>query len=237
MPLHPFHLSYRHLSMALWDRVFENAASMLRGRGDEIFGKLTGLEALRAKAQYNTGSIPLASQWALFSLAYFTRPAIVAEVGTFIGKSAVALAMGMDAAGQPGELHTCDMSNRFDLPQLTQTTVTQYTGCGSTQMFTEMTEDGYAGRVDLVHLDGRLMPGDLPLLPQLCAPQAVIVLDDFEGIEKGVQNLKVLRNMERFANWLLAYPPTREQLQRYGLPDGSTTALLFPGELLGFTAQ
>ena len=233
----PFQLSYRNLSEALWARMFEHATPILRGQGSEIFSQLNSLEALRAKAQYDTGSISVASQWALFSLAYFVGPEVVAEVGTFIGKSAIALAKGMDASGKAGELHTCDFSNHFDLPKLSKTVVTQYPGSGSTQMFSEMVEDGYAGRVDLVHLDGRLMKEDLPLLPQLCSPQAVIVLDDFEGVEKGVLNLLALRNNERFAKYLLAYPPDRQVLERFGLPDVSTTAFLFPGESLLFAPQ
>ncbi len=76
------------------------------------------MESLRLKAQCNTGSIPVASQWALFALAYFTGPEVVVEMGTFIGKSAMALAKGMDAAGKPGEVHTCDSAHHFDLPKL-----------------------------------------------------------------------------------------------------------------------
>jgi predicted O-methyltransferase YrrM len=237
MAIKPFSLSLRHMSGALWARIFENSASLLRAQGDDLFRQLGTLESLRAKAQYNTGSIPLATQWALFALAYYTAPQVVAEVGTFIGKSAVALARGMDAAGSPGELHTCDASNRIDLPALTQTEIEQYPGSSSTQMLSEMLEDGYAGRVDLLHLDGRLMKDDMPLVQKLCAPHAVIVLDDFESIEKGVINLMSLRAADPFSRWLLAYPPAADLLLRYGLPDHSTTALLFPNDSLQFTAQ
>lgn len=237
MGMRPFTLSYRQLSEALWARIFEHSTPLLRSEGDEFFRQLGGLEALRAKAQHNTGSISVGTQWALFSLAYFTGPEVAAEVGTFIGKSTIALAKGMDASGKPGEVHTCDFANHFDLPRLSQTAITQYPGSGSAQMFAEMVEDGYAGRVDLLHIDGRLLKDDMPLLPQLCSPQAVIVLDDFEGIEKGVLNLMALRATERFARHLLVYPPERELLQRFGLPDASTTALLFPGDSLQFSPQ
>ncbi|HVZ47062.1 MAG TPA: class I SAM-dependent methyltransferase [Ramlibacter sp.] len=233
----PFTLSYRNLSEALWTRVLENSAPMLRAHGAEFFAQMGSLEELRRKAQNNTGSIPVATQWMLFALAYFVAPEIVAEVGTFIGKSAIAIAKGMDAAGVNGEVHSCDVSNHFDLPKLAKTPVTTYPGSGSTQMFGEMVEDGYAGRVDVLHLDGRLMKEDLALLPQLAAPRAVIVLDDFEGVEKGVMNLMALRNTERFGRHLLVYPPERLLLERFGLPDVSTTALLVPGESLAFAPQ
>jgi predicted O-methyltransferase YrrM len=233
----PFTLSYRNLSDALWTRLLEQSAPMLRAHGDEFFAHMGVLEDLRRKAQHNTGSISVATQWMLFSLANFIAPEVIAEVGTFIGKSAVALAKGMDSAGVAGEVHSCDASNHFELPRLSKTAITTYPGSGSTQMFSEMLEDGYAGRVDLVHLDGRLMKDDLPLLPQLCSPRAVIVLDDFEGVEKGVLNMLALRNSERFARYLLVYPPERWLLERFGLSDISTTAMLFPGDSLIFAPQ
>jgi len=197
-----------------------------------------GLEALREKAQYNTGSISTAAQWGLFALSHLWRPEVVAEVGTFIGKSTIAMATGAEAAGVLAEVHTCDMSNRFDLPAgLTQCPIVQYPGSPSTQMLREMVEDGYSGRVNLFHFDGRLQKEDFPLVSSLSAPDGIVVLDDFEGVEKGVANLLNLRSSKIFADHVCVYPPSESLLRRFGFWDHATSALLVPRSVMDFTAQ
>ena len=233
-----FTLSSRLLSEALWSRILEHAAPRHLDRGAAVFAALGRLDELREKAQYNTGSISTAAQWALFSLAYYWRPALMAEVGTFIGKSTFALGLGCDAAGQHAEIHTCDMSNRFDLPTaITKCSVVQYPGSPSTQMLSEMAEDGYGARVDLFHFDGRIQKDDLPLLAALAAPDAVVVLDDFEGVEKGVANLFALRSMPAFKDHLCVYPPSEPLLRRFGFTDHATCALVVPRPVVEFSAQ
>jgi hypothetical protein len=231
-------LSSRLLSEAVWSRLFEAAAPRQRDRAAAVFAELGKLDELRDKAQYNTGSISTAAQWALFALAYSWRPSLVAEVGTFIGKSTFALALGCDAAAHHAEIHTCDMSNRFDLPtSITKCSVVQYPGSPSTQMLSEMTEDGFGGRVDLFHFDGRIQKEDLPLLSALRAPEAVILLDDFEGMEKGVANLFMLRTAKEFKDHVCVYPPSEPLLRRFGLDDHATCALVAPRAVFEFTAQ
>lgn len=230
-------LSAHVLSDPFWYRVFEHAAPRRLDQGDDLFRDLGGLDGLSEKAQYKTGSISTSTQWVLFALAYQWRPEVVAEVGTYIGKSTIAIARGADAAGVASEVHTCDASNRMELPVLSKSRIVQYPGSSSTQMLTEMIEDGYAGRVQLMHIDGRLGKDDIAPMAQLCAPDAIVALDDFTGIEKGVANLFNLRAAKAFANYVAFYPPGDQMMRRLGFHDRCTTALLAPRELIQLTAQ
>ena len=210
-----FDLSCRLLSEAFWNRVFDHAEPRRRQVQDVIFSELGALDLLRSKAQYNTGSISTATQWLLYSLAYYWRPEVVAEVGTFIGKSALALAKGCDAAGLTAEIHTCDMSNSIRIPSSATSILFQYQGLSSTRMFEDMLKDGHQGRVNLLHLDGRATQEDIPLMASLLSPDGVVVLDDFEGVEKGVANAFGLRSVAHFSKHILIYPP-RDGVQNPG---------------------
>lgn len=236
-PMRSLDISTRLLSELLWTRIIEHSAARHLDGGPALFAALGQLDRLRAQAQYNTGSISTAAQWTLYSLCYLWRPAVVAEIGTFIGKSTIAMARGMDAAGSVGEVHTCDMSNSFVLPTLSETRVIQYPGTSSTQMLTELVEDGYAGRVELFHVDGRLQPDDIGLMTQLAAPDAIVALDDFEGMEKGVANLFNLRKSGAFSKHLTVYPPDERVLRQCGFWDRGSTGLLVPQSQIRFTAQ
>jgi len=66
---------------------------------------------------------------------------------------------------------------------------------------------------------------------------AVIALDDFEGVEKGVANLMNMRAAEFIRDPVVVYPCSNELLAAHGLRDGSSTALLIPRSLIRLTAQ
>ena len=51
-------------------------------------------------------------------------------------------------------------------------------------------------KLDMLHLDGRLMKEDLSLLAKLLKPDTLIALDPSEGDEKGHMNLRILRRAE-----------------------------------------
>ena len=220
-------LSTHVLSEALWTRVFENAAPRY----------LESLDQLRGQAQYKTGSISTATQWLLFSMSYLWQPQVAVEIGTYIGKSALAIALGADAAGQTMEIHTCDMSNHFDLPTISRAKVIQYQGSASTQMLSELVEDGYESRVQFFHVDGRLSKEDVALLMRLSSNDAIVALDDFEGVEKGVANLFNLRAAGAFVDHVAFYPPPERLIRELGFWDRSTTGLLVPRQCIRFTAQ
>jgi predicted O-methyltransferase YrrM len=230
-------LSAHVLSDPFWYRVLEHAAPRRLDHADALFRDLGSLDSLASNAQYKTGSISTATQWNLFALAYQWQPGVVAEIGTYIGKSTIALARGADAAGIDCEVHTCDASNTMELPKLSRARVIQYPRNTSTLMLTEMIEDGYTGKVQLVHVDGRLGKEDIALTAQLCAPDAILALDDFEGIEKGVANLFNLRTAKVFSDHHLFYPPSDSLLRMLGFQDRCTTAVLAPRELIQLTAQ
>ena len=119
---------------------------------------LAGLEALRAQADYNTGSISAGAAWCLYSLVRHFRLSRALEVGTFIGKSTLSMASAMDDGGHVGEVFTCDMSNSLDLPWSGRTRITQFKRASSTDMLEKL-----EGTFDLAFLDGRLQPQDMAL--------------------------------------------------------------------------
>lgn len=155
-------------------------------------------------------------------VAYF-RPTLIAEVGTFIGRSTYSLAVG---SGDKATVYTCDASNDIKLPPMPEgaARVVQFPNTTSTDMFKSLLADKNLGRkIDLFYIDGRVSEEDKALMLQLSNDRTIIVLDDFEGVEKGVANGMLLGT----PNHLLIYPRT---------PDGKT-ALLVPIQLLQLTAQ
>jgi predicted O-methyltransferase YrrM len=193
-------LNRKRLSRAIWDTLFADLP-------DLPWHIIEGLEKLDPARQ--TGSTNHASLIALWAVVRYYRPEMVAEIGTYIGKSTFVLSrLG-------AETHTCDMTHDFKLPIATK--ITQYHG-SSTEMFSKL-----SGKIDLLHLDGRLQPDDKPHLERLFTPNTVITLDDFEGIEKGVWNAMQIDLSQR----ILVYPPERELTERYAVGD-ATTAIILP---------
>ena len=112
------------------------------------------------------------------------------------------------------------------------TRIVQYKHTASSDMMS-----GLDGSFDFVHLDGRLVDADLPLLGRLLAHESVVALDDFEGIEKGVANLMNLRAAGLLRDHLLVYPCEVAALQALGFSDHAVTAILLPRSLVRFTNQ
>ena len=193
----------------------------LTGTNDIPLPPDSHFDPLRQSADYNTGSLTRDDMVDLISIASYFKPKILAEVGTFIGRSTYALAIG---SGSDGLIYTCDASNDIPLPELPtrSATVIRNPRASSVEMFNRMLADGMAKQVDLFFIDGRLTEADLILINQLSHERTVLVLDDFEGIEKGVDNAMLLGNQSH----LLIYPRTEGK-----------TALLIPVALLQLTAQ
>jgi predicted O-methyltransferase YrrM len=226
-----FTLSPRILSEPFWDVMFI-ASDEREPERQRLLAQLAGLEALRDRADYNTGSIWVSAAWCLYNLVRHFQLRRAIEVGTFIGKSTVAMAAAMDDNGLPGEIFTCDMSNSLDLPWTGQTKITQFKGVSSSDML-----DQLEGTFDFAFLDGRIQQQEMPRLEQLLALDAVIALDDFEGMEKGVANLSVLRQSSRFQSHVLMYPCSRPMLERRGFSSHSTVAVLVPLSRFHIAAQ
>jgi hypothetical protein len=87
-------------------------------------------------------------------------------------------------------------------------------------------------KIDLFLIDGRLAPEDLPLLDALMHDKTVFVLDDFEGIEKGVANALLLR--QKYQGLLLLAPENSFQV---GWNESHSLALMFGANILRLTRQ
>jgi predicted O-methyltransferase YrrM len=190
----------KRLSRAIWDTLFADLPDLPW----HVIEDLEKLDPAR-----RTGSTNHASLIALWAVIRHFRPKVVAEIGTYIGKSTFVLAR------EGADVHTCDMTHDFKLPLTTS--ITQYHS-SSTEMLAKLDN-----KIDLLHLDGRLQPDDKPHLERLFTPDTVITLDDFEGIEKGVWNAMQIDLSQR----ILVYPPERELTERYAVGD-ATTAIILP---------
>lgn len=230
--MRPFNLSVQLFSQIFWQAVLQNSTQR-RDQRENLFREIEELDALRSGAEYNTGSISAAAAWCLYSVVRHFQVSRVLEVGTFIGKSTLSIATAIDHEGAAkGEIHTCDMSNAIDIPYRGATRITQYKKTSSTDMLGRLT-----GPFDFVHLDGRLTEKDGPLLQQLLSPEAIVALDDFEGVEKGVANLMYMRSAGLLPQHFLVYPAPAHLLETIGLSDRSLTAILVPTSLIRLTAQ
>lgn len=191
------------------------------GGGHVLLPPDSHFDQLRASADYNTGSLTQGDMMDVYRIVEHFKPRLIAEVGTFIGRSTYALAA---ASGSDATVHTCDLSNDIPLPRLAEgsAVVCRYPNLSSVSMFGQMLDEGLAGKVDLFYIDGRLQENDLILMRQLSHERTVVVLDDFEGIEKGVSNAMLIGSQ----NHLLIYPRFEGK-----------TALLVPIALLQLTAQ
>jgi len=193
-------LNRRRLSRAIWDTLFADLPDLPW----HVIEDLEKLDPAR-----RTGSTNHASLIALWAVIRYFRPKTVAEVGTYIGKSTFVLSrLGAD-------VHTCDMTHDFKLPIATK--ITQY-HTSSTEMLAKLD-----GKIDLLHLDGRLQADDREHLARLCYFDTIITLDDFEGVEKGVWNAMQFDLSKR----ILVYPPERVLTERYAVGD-ATTAIILP---------
>lgn len=224
-------LSPRMLSDVFWELILvqddERAPEKLA-----LHERTMALEPLRSQAEYNTGSILFAQSWLLYNVVRYFKFERALEVGTFIGRSASAIASGMDDAGVQGEICTCDFSNSMTLPWSGRTTLRQFPKTSSTDMFRQLD-----GAFDFVFLDGRLANEDLPLLDPLTTSDTIFGLDDFEGMEKGVANLFALARMAKFKRHFPIYPPSETLLAKHGLSSYSLMAMLVPISVFEFARQ
>ena len=208
--MNPIRINRAALSELIWQVIPRRAVYCT-----ELFAEL---ERLRSQADYNTGSISDTDAIDLQHIVSHFQPTVIAEVGTFIGRSTAAMALAMPKGGV---IHTCDFSNDIKLPELNpDVRVVQYPKKSSTDMFESLISA--KTKVDLFYIDGRLTPKDLRLIWELAHQTTVIVLDDFEGVEKGVANAMGLLDQGH----ALVYPR-----------QGGKTAMLLPSALVQFTAQ
>ena len=187
----------------------------------------------------NSGSIGFGSALSLFLASHRRAPKLVAEVGTYIGNSAAAMGCGAGLARQTVQLITCDMHPCTQQPfaglKLPEGSKAQVVHGTSTQMFEFLCSKG--AKLDMLHLDGRLMKEDLKLLSRVLKPDTLIALDDCESDEKGHMNLDQLRRAGLIQNHAYVEPFPKELFCRWGLETRSVTGFLLPESSISFTRQ
>lgn len=223
------------LSEFVWQSLFENSSALSYATKQELIEKSNVLDQLRLSAKYNTGSISPSTIWSLFAVVNYFKPKIIAEVGTFIGKSTFAMACAMDIVhSNGGEIYTCDYSNAINLDFDTKTKVYQFQMKSSTEMFAELRNKNI--KCDFLLLDGRLQNEDYEILKNILHKDSIILLDDFEGTEKGVINaINILENFSK--EYALIYPPTQLILNKNGMHTFCSLGLIIPFTTLIYTNQ
>ncbi len=223
-------MSSRNFSDLVWRQIYESSTYKLLEKKDPFFKIMSALDNLRVSADYNTGSIPSASAWGLYATTCLFKPCNIIEIGTFIGRSSIAMALGMADSGiKEGEVHTCDFSNDIKLPSIENASIIQYPMQSSTMMLEKIVAANPDGKkFDMVHFDGRLQKSDYDLLNGLRSPDMIFALDDFEGMEKGVINYINMKKTKLLDSYQLVLPPSPLLLRDFDFHDSSSTALLVP---------
>jgi predicted O-methyltransferase YrrM len=215
-------------SRQIWGRVLAATARVDGGERAAFFRTIEALEALRLQASVQTGSIPLSSAWLLFSLAAWRAPGRIVEIGTYIGKSTLALALGADRSGRATQIDTCDQKNDIRLPALSRTPVRQHPRATSTAMLRKLADELPPGSIELLHVDGQVTETDLPFLQSLLSADAVVALDDFAEGAKGMDNSRRIAAAGLLPHHLLVGPCPPDLLAYTPDAADTSTALLLP---------
>ena len=230
--MNKFRLSSRLFSYVFWESIL-SGTDINDGKREKLFLELSSLEKLRKKADYNTGSVSNAASWCLYCIVKYFCPQNIMEVGTFIGKSCWSMAKAQDDGNViDSYLVTCDFSNDITIPWNGKTKIKQYKKQSSSNMF-NLEEK----RPDLVFIDGRIQREDLLLLENILSKNTIILLDDFEGVEKGVVNYMNLKKLKICNSHFLIYPCERLKLKQFGENSYSSTAVMLPNSFIELVAQ
>lgn len=225
-----FDLCAHDLSKLFWSRLLHMNGWGMSLKMDWVEARGNELNASIANMDYKTGSVPLSTAAWLFMLAFYLRPQRTVEVGTFLGKSTMALALGQNG----GEIWTCDKDNNVPgTPEQWSELNTKVHFHPKTTSTAMLNDKELKWPVGLLFFDGRILPDDIDPILTLSNDSTVYAFDDFEGTEKGVANVAALRTKDH----VLIYPPAPELLYPHGVTDRSTLALLVPVKMFRFTAQ
>ena len=226
-------ISSRKFSELFWELICTEHF-MNQSQVNELLKKLKQLEYLIDQATYKTGSISNVSALILYYLIKYFHPEKILEVGTYIGKSTISMAYAMDENKTKNSyIATCDASNDIKLPWKGNTKINQYRSSTSTIMMEKEKE-----KFDFIFLDGRLQKEDIKFLDKLCNEKTIFVLDDFEGVEKGVVNLMAIQSIPNFKRYFLIKPPTSSFLKKINpFSESCPTAIFLPSSLIQFVNQ
>ena len=227
------------LSQAFGQQLLDDGAH-LKPVFEQKLLPLIGARLLDSNLQRsNSGSIGLGSALSLFLAAHRKAPKLIAEVGTYIGNSAAAIGCGAGLGQQAIQFFSCDTHPctkhpfaGLNMPEGSEAQVVQG---NSTKMFELLVSK--QARLDMLHLDGRLMKEDFNLLGSLLQEDTLIALDDCESDEKGHINLRSLRRAGLIENHVYVEPFSRELFRRWGIETRSLTGFLLPKSTINFTGQ
>jgi len=168
----------------------------------------------------------------LYMLIKYFQPRKVFEVGTFIGRSTVAMALGISQYCDDGIIYTCDKDNDFYLDELKLGCEIRGDGKTlSTEALKKVSEK--EDSMDFFFFDGILQNSDLEYIAQLSGENTILATDDFEGISKGVINFLFLKQLPCFSSYILVHPcpvGLLDFVHSYG--SRSVIALLVPQTIL-----
>ena len=227
------------LSQAFGQQLLEGGAH-LRPAFEQTLLPLISARLLDPSLQRsNSGSIGLGSALSLFLASHRKTPKLIAEVGTYIGNSAASMGYGAGLALQAVQMITCDVHPCTQQPfaglNLPKGSTAQVLQGSSTKMFELLASK--EAKLDMLHVDGRLMKADLQLLSQLLKADTLIALDDCEADEKGHMNLELLRRAGLIQNHCYVQPFPRELFRCWNLETSSLTGFLLPKSAIAFTRQ
>jgi hypothetical protein len=213
--VNPVQIGRKRLSEIVWSIIDEKVGDFPFETIEKI---IEDQQALRSQAEYNTGSIGFDDAVELYKIIKFLKPKHIAEVGTFIGVSTLVMDLAVET---DDNIYTCDVSNNITIKDpLEIPYINYYPKTVSCDMFKDMAEKGV--KVDVVYLDGRLTDRDFEPLGKIVHTDTVFIMDDFEGVEKGVVNALMLESAAR----VLIYPR-----------EGRKTAISLPMTMLRVVPQ
>jgi Predicted O-methyltransferase len=157
-------ISFAQFSRAFWERVELEAHEYAEP-----------VKTIGGEGQFSTNR---KVAYLLFCLAHYYEPKTVCEIGTYRGRSTTALALGMAS----GQIWTCDKDVDWKFESPNEVRINRH--------YTTSTEmlKGIKEPIDLFFFDGRIQHDDVPQIKRLSHKHTVYVMDDFEGLEKGVHN-------------------------------------------------
>jgi hypothetical protein len=226
-----FYLSEDTISKIFWEKLY---SSPLVPKARDDIGKI--LEHTRKIREYfpaeSAGTISPLSSEQLWLIAKYFAPQHIFEIGTFIGRSTLSLLAGTGSTIE--RFDTCDMTfDKFEIPDEVEQDfpdakkINYWPKTSSITALSNIISSG--ARPDFLFIDGRLSDEDIGLFRELDPNNTIFVFDDFEGIEKGVQNCILL---QKSLPELLLIRPSQTDFAGSG-----QIAILFPSARIRLTRQ
>ena len=197
------YFSEKMMATAFWSELLSSGTTISAKKEIEDVIEETAQQLRNFPSE--AGTISRDSCLVLYLLAKYFSPKTVGEIGTYIGRSAYSIFKGAESSLE--NLYTCDGTfdclNFSEFRLKNQDRIKYFGKTMSTEMLQSLINKN-SKKLDLVIIDGRMSPKDLELLEKLVSESTVFCVDDFEGVEKGVINVVMLR--EKFRHYLLFEP-------------------------------